>query len=96
MEISLDKLISDINQSELARITHYICLGVGISSQEGSFEKLRVERNEEGKLPLGVGHDLHYIGDVCEIEKTGSWEEGGIGYEIREDGVLMLMLHLQK
>ncbi|MDD3889466.1 MAG: hypothetical protein PHR65_06055 [Syntrophomonadaceae bacterium] len=96
MESTLDELISDINQSESARVTYYMCLGVGINSREGSYEKLRVERNEESNIALGVEYDLHHIGDDCEIEKTGSWEEGGINYEIREDGILLLLLHLQK
>ncbi len=93
---TLDELINDINQAKLARITHYICLGVGVSSREDSFENLRVERNEEGEIALGVDFDLHYIGDNCEIEKRGSFVEGAIDYEIREDGVLMLILRLQK
>ena len=96
MESILDELISDINQAEAAQVTHYICLGVGISSREGSYRKLRVEKNEEGKIALGVDNDLHYIGDDCEIEKTGSFEDGGIDYEIREDGILLLLLQLQK
>ncbi|ABI69454.1 hypothetical protein [Syntrophomonas wolfei] len=96
MESTLDKLISDINQAESTKVTHYLCLGVGISSREGNYEKMRVERNEEGKIALGVDYDLHYIGDDYEIEKTGSFEDGGIDYEIREEGILLLMLHLQK
>lgn len=92
---TLDELINDINQAGWARITHYICLGVGVSSREESYENLRVERNREGKVALGVGHDLHYIGDNFEIEKKGSLKEGGLYYEIREEGILMLELQLR-
>lgn len=96
MESTLDELISDINQAESTQVTYYLCLGVGINSREGSYEKLRVERNEQGQIALGVDYDLHYIGDDCEIEKTGGFEDGGIDYEIREEGIILLMLHLQK
>ncbi|MDD3268582.1 MAG: hypothetical protein PHX14_04615 [Syntrophomonadaceae bacterium] len=97
IQISLDELIGDINQSRLVEMSIYLCTGVGIGTREEKFEELRVEKDEEGNITLGIDLDLKILTDSSEIYKSeDAAESGKASYEIREDGLLLLIMNLYK
>ncbi len=95
IQISLDELIKDINQSKLAEMVIYLCTGGGLGTIEEKFEQLRVEKDDEGMISLGTELDPRFISDTTEIYKTiDEAEPGKASYEIREQGLLLLILNL--
>ncbi|MDD3023973.1 MAG: hypothetical protein PHE26_08755 [Syntrophomonadaceae bacterium] len=97
IEINLDELIKDINESKLAEEAVYLCTGVGLGVREGNFENLRVEKDDEGNISLGIDLDQRLVTPDTEIYKSeDAAEPGKASYEIREDGMLLLIMNLYK
>lgn len=96
-QISLDEFISDINQSRKAEMSIYLCTGVGVGVREKNFEELRVDKDDEGNIVFGIDLDIRAVtasSDIYKSEDTA--EPGKASYEIREDGLLLLILDLYK
>ncbi len=94
-QIGLDELISDINQSKSAEVEVYLSTGIGLGVRKKKLEKLRVEKDEEGYITLGIDLDVKAIGNEHEIYKNDDAEEPSkTSYEIREEGLLLIILSL--
>ncbi len=95
IQIGLDELIKDINESKLAEMIYYLCTGGGLGTREEKIEQLRVAKDDEGMITLGIDFDQKVITDTTEIYKTiDEAEPGKASYEIREDGFLLLIINL--
>ncbi|MEN6326628.1 MAG: hypothetical protein ABFD18_10560 [Syntrophomonas sp.] len=96
-QIGLDELISDINQSKSAEIEVYLSTGIGLGVRKEKVKELRVEKDEEGYITLGIELDVKAINNEHEIYKSEDLEEPeSTSYEIRENGLLLLTLNLSR
>lgn len=94
-QVGLDELISDINRSKSADMAVYLCTGLGLGVREQKFEELRVEKDDEANIILGIDMDVMAIGNEHEIYKTeDAAEPSQTSYEIREGGLLLMTLDL--
>lgn len=96
-QVELDELICDINRSKSADMAVYLCTGAGLGLREERFEELRVEKDEEGNINLGIDMDVKAISNEHEIYKTeDAAEPGKTSYEIREQGLLLMTIELSR
>ena len=98
MEIGLDRLIDEINQSQKSIISVYLFGEMGIGASRFIQDKPHVVRNEEGYVffPM-AGEDEeagYYIGDLHEIYEEEADEEARAKFEVREQGILLMEIRL--
>ncbi len=98
MEISLDTLIDQINQSQKSIIKFYLFGVTGIGAPSLSQDKLQVNKDEDGYVFFQIaGEDEgtgYHINEKHEIYQEEPDEEAQAKYEVREQGILLMEIRL--
>ncbi len=98
MEVSLIKLIDEINQSQKSIISVYLFGEMGIGAPRIIQENPHVSKDAEGYVffPI-VGEDKetgYYISDLHEIYEEEADEGAKAKFEVREQGILLMEIRL--
>ncbi len=98
MEISLDQLIAEINQSRKSITSMYLFGEMGIGAPRFIQDRPHVEKNEDGYAFFHITGEEeetgYYISDQHEIYQEEPDEEAHAKFEVREQGILLMEIRL--
>jgi hypothetical protein len=95
LESNLEQLISDVNSIDLCEMKIYIHTGQSVIVKSVNYEKLKLKKDQNGKVFLGLPDEGYQISNNHTIIKTNDIiKNKRVLYKIEKDGVQLLSLYL--
>ncbi len=98
MEINLDKLINEINQSQKSVISFYLFGEMGIGAPRFIQDRPKVNKDEDGyvyfKFAREDEENGYHINEMHEIYQEEPDEGAKAKFEVREQGILLMEIRL--